>query len=261
MGIAYNIEVFKETIRFCNEDLTLSDSISSSIDRQEIILTDTRMDEVPENGVQTELEVVDARSIEITNDLAGKVCVLNFADSFEPGGMIHMGASTQEEAICRVTTLYPCISSEKPMELFYNPHCQHGDQFGNDDLIYTPDVVIFRNDSERMEMLPPDSWKKIDVITCAAPQLGWDSVDEGYISDLFESRFDRIIGVAATHGVDSLVLGAFGCGAFHNDPVIVSKAAKRSINKYGGHFKRIIFPIPIDNSENHKVFKKILCNR
>jgi uncharacterized protein (TIGR02452 family) len=49
-----------------------------------------------------------------------------------------------------------------------------------------------------------------------------------------------------------LLLGAFGCGAFHNDPRTVSALFKHILPQYG--FKKVYFAIVGDN-DNYDVFR------
>ena len=96
----------------------------------------------------------------------------------------------------------------------------------------------------------------MDVITCAAPNLR-DQPSNGYntgdgnkavkISDkdlllLHEKRLRRILDVAVLEENETVILGAFGCGAFRNDPQVVALAAKNVIKEYLHAFKNIDVP-------------------
>ncbi|MGN1247548.1 MAG: TIGR02452 family protein, partial [Paludibacteraceae bacterium] len=96
-----------------------------------------------------------------------KVCVLNFASATNPGGGVENGASAQEECICRCSTLYPCLTAPAMSDGFYKPHRLSKNPLHNDDIIYTPDVLVLKDDD--YHMLPKPF--AVDVITCAAPNL------------------------------------------------------------------------------------------
>ena len=167
------------------------------------------------------------RTLEAAKEYYGKkVAVLNFADAITPGGAVLYGASTQEEAICRCSTLYESISKDIMLKQFYHPH-RKLDSFYNDDIIYTPDVVVFKEDTSEAKVLPREEWYLGDVITCAAPYLG-----------------------------------AFGCGAFANPPEIVAKVFKEALVEYEQYFDTVEFAAYCAEEEtrNYKVFKEILEN-
>ena len=60
------------------------------------------------------------------------------------------------------------------------------------------------------------------------------SRDELY--ELHLSRAQHILNVAAGQGVDILILGAFGCGAFMNDPNTVARAYSDALKEYAQYF-------------------------
>ena len=203
---------------------------------------------------------------EAARDYKGKkVGVLNFADAVTPGGAVLYGASTQEEAICRCSTLYENISKDAMLEVFYQPHKLLNVLY-NDDIIYTPDVVVFKEDTSEANMLPKEEWYPVDVITCAAPYLGAIPKEERKMISTFElmlifsTRIERILEVAKKKGAEVLILGAFGCGAFANPPEIVAKVFKEALEIYGKYFESVEFAVYCAEEEtrNYKVFKEVL---
>ena len=172
-----NISVFKDTQKLYSTDTTLRAAIESSLSTQTLMLAS---DPLPSHagGVRypqpAYVVVSGKRSFEAAEPYcaAGKrVCVHNFASAGNPGGGVASGAGAQEECLCRCSTLYPCLDSEKMWQEFYLPHRRAGDSLHNDDCIYTPGAVVFKSDTASPELLPRERWYTVDVLTCAAPNL------------------------------------------------------------------------------------------
>lgn len=122
--------------------------------------------------------------------------------------------------------------------------------------------------------MPESHWYNVDVITCAAPNLrsnpsnSYNSGDgdrAAVLSDLellhlHEKRLRRILDVAALNENEVVILGAFGCGAFLNNPEIVAQAAKNVIVEYLYTFKVIEYAIYCSQRDerNFKIFDKVL---
>jgi uncharacterized protein (TIGR02452 family) len=68
----------------------------------------------------------------------------------------------------------------------------------------------------------------------------------------------------ALHGHDSIVLGAWGCGAFGNDTNEIAGLFERVLqNNFEGAYQRVIFAI-VDRSERKRFigpFQRIFANR
>ena len=58
-----------------------------------------------------------------------------------------------------------------------------------------------------------------------------------------QAKINHLFEVGITYGYDTVVLGAFGCGAFRNPPAEVVLMFNEAIRTYGGAFKRIDFAI------------------
>ena len=205
-----------------------------------------------------------------------KIAILNFADWTQKGGLIEYGANTQEESICRCTTLYQNLTADNVKE-YYESHrtlCGGEDASNetrakaNDDLIYSPNIQIIKDDVESWNVkdLEKNVNRSISVITCAAP---WNvncgvtfSNDE--IFNIHYNKAKRILDVAINNNVDIIILGAHGCGAFYNNPTYVAKAYKKVLveDKYQKYFKKVVFAIPIINSDstNYDAFYNVFNN-
>ena len=188
-----------------------------------------------------------------------RVCVLNFASPRTPGGGVTRGMGAQEECLCRISTLYPCLDTQALRNGFYNPHRESGDGLGTDDCIYTPGVTVFKADTPDCELLPEDQRWRTDVITCAAPDLrNVEGLSDARLRRIVEKRVRRILDVAAEKGADPLILGAFGCGVFQNPPKVVAAAMRDALEDYSHCFETVEFAVycpPGHDETNFRAFR------
>lgn len=204
-----------------------------------------------------------------------KTAVLNFANPLEPGGGVLRGASAQEEYLCRASNLYPCLKSNQASRYYeYHKKIHQTNQYnsvflGTDMLIYSPKITFFREDQNYFPdtnypslQVYSEYWRTIDVITCAAPFF--NSTDyilpDGDLCHIFCRRIKNILEVAIENNIQALILGAFGCGAFHNPPVVVAEAFQTVFleERYLHAFKNVVFAVKRSNwfCENIESFEK-----
>ena len=261
MGRIENAEVFRDTERMCRENARLREAIAASRKGQRLVLEGASVGAVGRDRHAEAAQVVVSakRTFEAAMAYAGhmRTCVHNFASATNPGGGVLNGSSAQEEALCRCSTLYFNLNVREMWDGFYSPHRETREPLHNDDIIYTPDVVVFKSDTACPRTLPEAEWRKLDVITCAAPNLRERPSNRMNAGDgdvrveipatdlqtLHERRLRRILDVAAVNGAEAIVLGAFGCGAFRNDPKAVAAAAKRVVAEYRKAFCAIEFAV------------------
>lgn len=267
MGRNENIAIFEDTQRMCATNHALQDAIIKSNQAQEVILQNDFAEKAfQDRGQPGKVTVSRRRTMEAAQKYKGKkVCVLNFASATNPGGGVAWGSTAQEECLCRISTLYEHLTQKTLWDRFYGPHRKMRDPLYNDDCIYTPDVVVFKTDEVNPFLLPPQRWWKVNVITCAAPNLRPDrdtgkvvKVSDKALLELHIQRARRILDIAAAKGNDVMILGAFGCGAFRNPPEVVAKAMKQVVEEYRSYFDTIEFAVycsPRDDT-NFRVFKK-----
>lgn len=267
-----NIEIFKDTERLCKTNPALLKVWKSSSENQKLflekddIVCDKNLYEQP-----AKIVVSKKRTFEAAMGYAGKkVAVLNFASASNPGGGVANGSSAQEECLCRCSTLYYNLTENYMWKNFYHPHRHAANPLHNDDLIYTPDVVIFKSDTTYPKLLPENQWKRVNVITCAAPNLrerpsnSYNSGDGNNavkisnkdLEQLHVKRGRKILEAAAAYKNEVVILGAFGCGAFMNNPQVVANAYKQLVSEFQYSFVIIEFAVycsPYDDS-NFRVF-------
>lgn len=248
MSYADNIRIITETLELCQSSPVLASAISDARKGQSIIL---ESESVPaaqaRHEEQADVIVSRRRSYEAASRYPGqKVAVLNFASAVSPGGGVLTGCNAQEESLCRISTLHPCLHVPENWNRFYTPHRQANQRLNNDDCIYTPGVVVFRSDDREQALLPEEMWYRVDVITCAAPDLRTfapGAVSAETIDRLHRQRLRRILDLAYANGAEVVILGAFGCGAFGNDPAVVSKAMAGVTGEYRRMFRTIEYAV------------------
>ncbi len=192
----------------------------------------------------------------------GKLGLLNFASGTHPGGSVLNGSNAQEESICRASTLYKCLNDESGnlYESFYGYHRNLGNIY-SDRIIYSPNVMVFKNDDKENTLLDKNEWFKINIITAAAPNLKNDIISDNDLFNIVLTRIKNIFEVALENEIDILVLGAFGCGSFNNNSLVNAKAFKIICDEYKKYFEKIIFAIPDESGEksaNYRIFENIL---
>ena len=167
------------------------------------------------------------------------------------------------ESICRLSTLYAALSTDEMRRGFYEKHLDDDDPLATDDVIYSPGVTVFKSDDSEMKTRDKSEWFNVNVLTCAAPDLGDADISDEKLFALHVKRWRRILSVALKNGCATLVLGAFGCGAFRNNPEIVAKAAKKIVDEFNGYFKCIEFAVACKNDwTNFETFEKVfICSR
>lgn len=239
-----NIKVFKNTLWMC--DSFYEKETKEAMKNTEVIINGASLLREKGNKAQS-IRVIHKGSVQTIEGVVtpSRIAVLNFADALTPGGLVFEGVETQEEDLCRCSNLYPCISQDKVFDDYYGYNRSLENDVYSDRLIYSKDVLFFKDE---------DYWcipirTKCDVITCPAPVECSDK-------QVFINRIKCIIGSAYSKGVDHLILGKFGCGAFGNDPRLVATTFKEVLDEYK-LFDVVYFPV-FDDSESSDIFKEVL---
>lgn len=271
------IQIFEDTLTLCENSPLLKKSVQESIGGS-IIYKENDYPALPQkNFDNTIISVNNYRTFETAQYYKkkfpnNKIAVLNFASATNVGGGVTKGSRAQEESLCRCSTLYPVLNVDNNLKNFYEYHRSRKDSKYTDRCIYTPDIFVIKSDTDSPQILPEKNWVKVDVITCAAPNLRERpnniynpgnaapfKVSNDELYKIHVQRAEHILTVAAYHGADIFIGGAFGCGAFRNNPEVVARAYKETVKKFTGCFQEIVFAIycsPKD-SGNFLAFDKI----
>lgn len=174
--------------------------------------------------------------------------VLNFASFTSPGGGFLSGAHAQEEDLCHNSNLYERLCNENEFYAYNIKHKNNGAYENR--AIFSYDVVFIDPDTDKEYIA--------DVITCAAPNkktgsysnISWNN------SEILKDRIQFILNIARTEEIQILILGAWGCGVFGQDPKEVAKLFKEELTSGKYNFEKVIFAIPI--GYNYDCFKDII---
>lgn len=190
--------------------------------------------------------------------------LLNFASAGHPGGGVETGARAQEETICRRSTLTRSIytfDASFASKYGYNHSPGNNYPLGNLDFsaIYSPAVTVFK---EGLECTLMENPYQVAVITCAALNLNgrYDLklTPDGHLpqraKEITANKVRTIFRIALMHGHDSLVLGAFGCGAFKNPPAEIAKLFHEVMEEpeFKNKYRLITFSIIDDHNSNNR---------
>lgn len=240
------VEVFRDTMGWIREDPRLARSVLDAT--SEVFPEDAYPALGGARSRDQRVEVTRERSFAAAQRLhaelpQARVAVLNFANAFHPGGGVTWGSSAQEECLCRTSTLYPLITTRELDRSFYERHRRLGRSTATDSLVYTRGVVVCKSDTDLPQRLPERDWIGVDVITCAAPDLSASALPDAALFGYHVRRAIHILTVAAAEGARALVLGAFGCGAFCNEPTVVARAWRVALGEFSQVFDRVTFAV------------------
>ena len=263
-GIAiYNknsrIEIYKDTKKFVTEggiDLNVDKSLAKKYG------SDSMVEITKVNSNLTDYYVEDRDTVSALKTYRnefkehsgeyGRVCLLNMASAKKPGGGVENGAQAQEECLFRCSNLFNIIP-----DILY--------PIKEDELIYSENVTFFKD--KNYSYFPDRQQFVCDVITIPAMNLNskakYDDLDrETDYEKITLNKIDLMLNHAYQNKINHLILGAFGCGVFKNDPTKMSEMFKKVIDeKYDKCFGFIEFAVINDYNSvgnNYEIFKSVL---
>ena len=182
-----------------------------------------------------------------------RVCILNFASYKNPGGGYASGSFAQEEALCAESTLFPVLAQFE--HIYYDWNRKHLNYaLYTNRALYSPSIVFERKSEKENKSV------KIDVLTCAAPNYygaGRQGISYEENTKALASRIKFMYDVAEDNCVNTLILGAWGCGVFRQDACTVAELLIREA--IGRSFSQVIFAVPNNNrNDNYYYFSQVL---
>nr|WP_042183485.1 TIGR02452 family protein [Kibdelosporangium sp. MJ126-NF4]CEL15547.1 FIG01123153: hypothetical protein [Kibdelosporangium sp. MJ126-NF4]CTQ98213.1 FIG01123153: hypothetical protein [Kibdelosporangium sp. MJ126-NF4] len=202
---------------------------------------------LPDDPLRLPQQAADSLRVDVTNEstlaatrrLGGTMACLVFASARNPGGGFLNGAQAQEESVARGSALYPCLRAAGD---FYAHHRAHDDLTYSDRVIYSPDVPVFRDDKGALLAEP----YPVSFLTAAAPNRGavlrTQPERAKDIPVVLLRRATRVLHVAAAHGHKRLILGAWGCGVFGNEPTTVADVFLTALRN-NPYFDHVVFAV------------------
>ncbi len=176
-----------------------------------------------------------------------KIGVLNFASAKNPGGGFLNGAKAQEESLAASSTLYRTLIVH---EEYYRENRKCNSMIYTNHAIYSPDVVFFRDGSFRLT-----EPVKASVLTLPAVNMGQviqKGEDVEAAKKAMKQRMKLALAIFANEGAKNLVLGAYGCGVFRNDPKDVAIWWKELLDTEMGKYFDLVFHAVLDYSREKK---------
>ena len=201
-------------------------------------------------GRDTRFAVADEGTLTAARRLCAegftRVGVLNFASARNPGGGFLGGSLAQEESLASSSALYVSQTSEAATA-FYAHHRGEKSLLYTDRVIVSPHCPVIRDDGGHLLDTP----YLPTFLTCAAPNAGalsdsGDAQGLARLPEVFATRAACLLSAAAESGCDALVLGAWGCGVFRNDPALVASIWRGLLTgdgEFAGRFTRIDFAV------------------
>ena len=179
-----------------------------------------------------------------------KIGVLSFASAKNPGGGFLNGAKAQEESLAASSTLYRTLIVH---EEYYRENRKCNSMIYTNHAIYSPDVVFFRDGSFRLT-----EPVKASVLTLPAVNMGQviqKGEDTAEAERVMHRRMALALAIFAEQGARNLVLGAYGCGVFRNDPYLIAAWWKELLaERVGGCFD-FVFHAVLDRSRSGDCIK------
>ncbi len=168
--------------------------------------------------------------------------LLNYASARNPGGGFLNGAKAQEEDLTRCSGLYPCLLTQPR---YYEYNRAHSSLLYSDHMIYAPSVPWFR--TRNRELL--EDVFLASVITAPAPNAGQvlrrDAGAWPDIETALRRRAGIVLAIAREQEHRTVLLGAWGCGVFRNQPNMVADAFGSWLARpeFRGCFDRVVFAV------------------
>jgi uncharacterized protein (TIGR02452 family) len=237
-------------LTYGGDRVELADAVARAVAGTRLHLPDEPLPEPAHRNASPRIEVTNESTLSAAGRLGGDVAGLVFASARNPGGGFLTGARAQEEDIARASALHACLLT---VGEFYAHHRADRDLRYTDRVIHASEVPVFRDDHNARLDAP----YVVSMIVAAAPNLRAIRDNQpdlaATVPVVVRRRCERVVRVAAAHGHRRLVLGAWGCGVFGNDPTVVAEAFAAALSEVPA-FDHVAFAV-LDRAPDTATFR------
>jgi len=245
-----------------NEKIELAPLIEDAIDNTELYSPEqlqTLLSSTKNTGAgNTSYEVTNESTLDAARRLTAEgendIMCLNFASAKNPGGGFLRGTVVQEECIARASGLYSTLLTAPE---YYTYHRSQQNFLYSDYMIWSPRVPVFKDENGDVT----DKVMCISVITSAAVNAReLQKINEAktdVIEAVMRTRIEKVLALSMAKKHRTLILGAWGCGVFGNDPELIATLFHEALTgKFANCFNRIVFAVLTNNEDMIDSFRK-----
>jgi uncharacterized protein (TIGR02452 family) len=220
----------------------------------------------PERAEPARVEVTPETTLAAAQRLVGQeaatpLFVLNFASAKNPGGGFLGGSRAQEESLARSSALYASLQTAQE---YYDRNRQARSTSYTDHAIVSPGVPVFRNDVGTLLDRPYEAtFFTMPAVNVGALGAGTPAIHQ--VGPTMAGRVEKVLAFAAAEAYEHLLLGAWGCGVFRNDPRMIARLFHEALfgpDAWAGKFRRVVFAVfdPTPSGENRAVFEEAFAS-
>lgn len=197
-------------------------------------------------------------------DLGEEVCVLNMANRHTPGGGVIEGCGAQEEQLFRRSDYFRSLYSLHSLGEWYGLPVKDRDFYSMDRNfggVFTRGATVFRAGEGEGYPLLDEPWRANFIAVAGIDKPATEERDgETRLTERMVRRalnkMRTILRIAVDNRQPNLVLGALGCGAFHNPPGHTAELFRQVLaeDEFRGCFKRVFFSVIEDHNSRQGNF-------
>ncbi len=211
----------------------------------------------PKQKYKTKYEIVQTDSVTAATaekiiDPNAKILLVSFGNNQQPGGKYLQGSIAQESDIFRRTTISHILDSDEVRDKCYPINDLKSDVTR---VVHTPNVHVMRSsEKSEFQFLSEAEILKYRIDLCTVSALNKNDPEESRLFnasgnltreglEITRKRIETTFQLAVKSKSDVLITGAFGCGAYDNDPFDIMDAFNEVIEKYHGAIPKVIFAV------------------
>lgn len=188
----------------------------------------------------------------VTRHNRPNVLALNFASAKNPGGGFLGGSQAQEESLARSSALYASLLTQPT---YYDVNRASSSALYTDHLILSRDVPVFRDDYGNLLETP----YPLSILTAPAVNAGAVQTNSPQLAPqilpAMRARLTKLLALAAAENFEHLLLGAWGCGVFRNDPRAIAQLFADALlhdHRFRGRFHTVTFAV-LDTTPDQRI--------